>query len=154
MEGRGAIEKAKKVRQRCGKVFRYAIVTGRAEYNPAPDLTSAMSGHESKNYPFLTPAELPNFFQSLSEYTGSDLIVLAARLLIMFGKSRQDPQASHAVGYIEPEKIVQICWARSGFNRPALPGVDLSLSTPASRHVLNQELAAKRSKLKEKRNKV
>ncbi len=35
IEGRGATEKAKKVRQRCGEVFRYAIVTGRAEYNPA-----------------------------------------------------------------------------------------------------------------------
>lgn len=46
MESRGATEKAKKVRQRCGEVFRYAIVTGRAEYNPAPDLTSAMQGHE------------------------------------------------------------------------------------------------------------
>ena len=85
MEGRGATEKAKKVRQRCGEVFRYAIVTGRAEYNPAPDLTSAMSGHESTHYPFLTPAELPKFFQSLSEYTGSALIVLAARLLIITG---------------------------------------------------------------------
>ncbi|MGE9502818.1 tyrosine-type recombinase/integrase, partial [Escherichia coli] len=30
IEGRGATEKAKKVRQRCGEVFRYAIVTGRA----------------------------------------------------------------------------------------------------------------------------
>lgn len=38
MENRGATEKAKKVRQRCSEVFRYAIVTGRAEYNPAADL--------------------------------------------------------------------------------------------------------------------
>ncbi|MCK7291749.1 tyrosine-type recombinase/integrase [Enterobacter bugandensis] len=42
IEARGAIEKAKKVRQRCGEVFRYAIVTGRAIYNPAPDLASAI----------------------------------------------------------------------------------------------------------------
>lgn len=70
MESRGATEKAKKVRQRCSEVFRYAIVTvtvtvtvtGRAEYNPAADLTSAMSGHESKHYPFLTVEELPDFW--------------------------------------------------------------------------------------------
>ncbi|MEE3764600.1 tyrosine-type recombinase/integrase [Klebsiella pneumoniae] len=85
MESRGATEKAKKVRQRCSKVFRYAIVTGRAEYNPAADLTSAMSGHESKHYPFLTVEELPDFFKALSGYTGSPLIVLAARLLILTG---------------------------------------------------------------------
>ncbi|HHC4558059.1 tyrosine-type recombinase/integrase [Klebsiella pneumoniae] len=85
MESRGATEKAKTVRQRCSEVFRYAIVTGRAEYNPAADLTSAMSGHESKHYPFLTVEELPDFFKALSGYTGSPLIVLAARLLILTG---------------------------------------------------------------------
>lgn len=85
MESRGATEKAKKIRQRCSEVFRYAIVTGRAEYNPAADLTSAMSGHESKHYPFLTVEELPDFFKALSGYTGSPLIVLAARLLILTG---------------------------------------------------------------------
>ncbi|WP_225384602.1 tyrosine-type recombinase/integrase [Escherichia coli] len=85
IESRGATEKAKKVRQRCSKVFRYAIVTGRAEYNPAADLTSAMSGHESKHYPFLTVEELPDFFKALAGYTGSPLVVLAARLLILTG---------------------------------------------------------------------
>lgn len=85
MESRGATEKAKKVRQRCSEVFRYAIVTGRAEYNPAADLTSAMSGHESKHYPFLTVEALPDFFKALSAYTGSPLVVLAARLMILTG---------------------------------------------------------------------
>ncbi|QLX26731.1 tyrosine-type recombinase/integrase [Citrobacter freundii] len=85
MEDRGATEKAKKVRQRCGEVFRYAIVTGRAEYNPAPDLTSAMQGHESTHYPFLTTEELPAFFKALTGYSGSELMVLAARLLIITG---------------------------------------------------------------------
>ena len=85
MEFRGAIEKAKKARQRCSEAFRYAIVTGRAEYNPAAYLTSAMSGHESKHYPFLTVEELPDFFKALSGYTGSPLVVLAARLLILTG---------------------------------------------------------------------
>lgn len=85
METRGATEKAKKVRQRCSEVFRYAIVTGRAEYNPAADLTSAMSGHESKHYPFLTVEELPDFFKALAGYTGSPLVVLAACLLILTG---------------------------------------------------------------------
>ena len=85
IESRGATEKAKKVRQRCSEVFRYAIVTGRAEYNPAADLTSAMSGHESKHYPFLTVEVLPDFFKALAGYTGSPLVVLAARLLILTG---------------------------------------------------------------------
>lgn len=43
IEKHGAMEKTRKVRQRCGEVFRYAIITGRAEYNPAPDLAIALA---------------------------------------------------------------------------------------------------------------
>lgn len=46
LDERGATEKLRKVRQRCGEVWKYAIVTGRAEYNPAPDLASAFSPHK------------------------------------------------------------------------------------------------------------
>ncbi|WP_033576370.1 tyrosine-type recombinase/integrase [Dickeya chrysanthemi] len=85
IENRGATEQARKVRMRCSEVFRYAIVTGRASYNPAPDLISAMQGHESKHHPFLIAKELPDFFTALSGYSGSTLVVLAARLLILTG---------------------------------------------------------------------
>lgn len=85
MENRGATEKARKVRQRCSEVFRYAIVTGRAEYNPAADLTSAMTVHEPKHYPFLIVEELPDFFKALSGCKGSPLVILAAHLLILTG---------------------------------------------------------------------
>ncbi|SUI38993.1 Putative prophage CPS-53 integrase [Serratia marcescens] len=40
IEARGALEKMRKVRQRCGEVFRYATATGRAEFNPAADLST------------------------------------------------------------------------------------------------------------------
>ena len=36
IEARGAIETAHRAHQNCGRVFRYAIATGRAERNPAP----------------------------------------------------------------------------------------------------------------------
>ncbi|MGP0939419.1 tyrosine-type recombinase/integrase, partial [Serratia sp. CY74664] len=49
IEKRGALEKTRKVRQRCGEVFRYAIITGRAEYNPAPDLASALAVPKQKH---------------------------------------------------------------------------------------------------------
>ncbi len=52
-EDRGAMERANKARRRCGEVLRHAIVTGRAKYNPAPDLADAMKGYRKKNYPFL-----------------------------------------------------------------------------------------------------
>jgi hypothetical protein len=61
LDERGATEKLRKVRQRCGEVWRYAIVTGRAEYNPAPDLVSAFVPHKKEHYAFLKHEELPEF---------------------------------------------------------------------------------------------
>lgn len=85
IEKRGAPELANKVRQRCGEVFRYAIVTGRAEYNPAPDLASALQGYQKQNYPFLSVSELPEFLNKLTLYTGSMTTQLATRLLMLTG---------------------------------------------------------------------
>ncbi len=49
IEKRGALEKMRKVRQRCNEVYRYAIVTGRAEYNPVADLSTALAGYTDQN---------------------------------------------------------------------------------------------------------
>lgn len=54
MEKRGALEKMRKVLQSCGEVFRYAIITGRAEYNPTPDLATALTPPKKQHFPFLT----------------------------------------------------------------------------------------------------
>ncbi|EMF8580417.1 tyrosine-type recombinase/integrase, partial [Escherichia coli] len=127
MESRGATEKAKKVRQRCSEVFRYAIVTGRAEYNPAADLTSAMSGHESKHYPFLTVEELPDFFKALSGYTGSPLVVLAARLLILTGVRTGELRGALWSEFDLEKAVWEIPAARMKMKRPHL----VPLSTQA-----------------------
>ena len=127
MESRGATEKAKKVRQRCSEVFRYAIVTGRAEYNPAADLTSAMSGHESKHYPFLTVEELPDFFKALSGYTGSPLIVLAARLLILTGVRTGELRGAFWSEFDLEKAVWEIPTERMKMKRPHL----VPLSTQA-----------------------
>ncbi|MBK0018394.1 tyrosine-type recombinase/integrase [Kosakonia sp. S58] len=127
MEGRGATEKAKKVRQRCSEVFRYAIVTGRAEYNPAADLTSAMSGHESKHYPFLTVEELPDFFKALAGYTGSPLVVLAARLLILTGVRTGELRGAFWSEFDLEKAVWEIPTERMKMKRPHL----VPLSTQA-----------------------
>ncbi|MDF7671129.1 tyrosine-type recombinase/integrase [Orbaceae bacterium ESL0721] len=83
IENRGALEVAKKAKGRCSEIFRYAIVTGRAENNPARDLTSAMKKKKQKNYPFLATAdEMREFMLALSRYSGSLLTRYATLLLI------------------------------------------------------------------------
>ena len=85
MEKRGATEKLKKVRQRCGEVWKYAIITGRAEYNPAPDLASAFVPHKREHYAHLSVSELPEFLSSIDKYMGSQIVRVALRILILTG---------------------------------------------------------------------
>ncbi|MBD2815792.1 tyrosine-type recombinase/integrase [Xenorhabdus sp. Flor] len=80
-EERNAMERASKARRRCGEVFRYAIVTGRAKYNPAPDLAGAMTGYKKKHFPFLTADQIPAFNQALSSYSGSVISRIATQVL-------------------------------------------------------------------------
>ncbi|CAX60684.1 Integrase [Erwinia billingiae Eb661] len=80
-EERGAMERANKARRRCGEVFRYAIITGRAKYNPAPDLADAMKGYRKKNYPFLPSDQIPAFNQALAGYSGSVVSRVATQFL-------------------------------------------------------------------------
>lgn len=90
MEKRGALEKMRKVRQRCGEVFRYAIITGRAEYNPAPDLAGALAVHKKQHLPFLTAQELPSFLEDLAGYTGSVITKTATYLIMYTGVRTQE----------------------------------------------------------------
>ncbi|MGQ3660259.1 tyrosine-type recombinase/integrase [Citrobacter braakii] len=90
MEKRGALEKMRKVRQRCGEVFRFAIITGRANYNPAPDLASALATPKKVHFPFLTANELPYFLNDLAGYTGSIITKTATQIIMLTGVRTQE----------------------------------------------------------------
>ncbi|WP_337137429.1 tyrosine-type recombinase/integrase [Morganella morganii] len=90
MEKRGALEKMRKVRQRCGEVYRYAIITGRAEYNPAPDLATALTPPKKQHFPFLTAEELPYFLKDLAGYTGSIITKTATKIILLTAVRTQE----------------------------------------------------------------
>ncbi len=85
IEARGALEKLRKVRQRCGEVYRFAIATGRANYNPVADLSGALQTPEAEHYPFLPVAELPALLAAMRACRGHDVVKLGARLLMLTG---------------------------------------------------------------------
>lgn len=80
-EDRGAMERADKARRRCGEVFSYAIITGRAKYNPSRDLAGAMRGYRKKNYPFLPMHQIHEFQRALNGYGGWIVSKMAAQIL-------------------------------------------------------------------------
>lgn len=90
LEKRSALEKMCKVRQRCNEVYRYTIVTGRAEYNPVSDLASALSTPKKTHFPFLTVEELPHFLKDLTGYTGSVITKTATQIIMLTGVRTQE----------------------------------------------------------------
>ncbi|MDF2783940.1 MAG: phage integrase family protein [Pantoea eucrina] len=85
LEKRGVLDKLRKIRQACNQVFRYAIVTGRAESNPASELSSALAAPKSQHFPHLLAEELPEFLQALEAYSGSPITRLATSILMLTG---------------------------------------------------------------------
>jgi len=83
IEERGTLETARRMMQSCGKIFMYAIATGRAERNPVPDLRGALKTPVVRHYSFLKADDLPKYLKKLTDYDGSPLTRLALRLLLL-----------------------------------------------------------------------
>ena len=83
IESRGALETTHRVKQNCGQVFMYAVATGRATRNPAPDLQMALKVPKKKNHAYLKEEELPEYLQKLENYDGADQTRLALKLLLL-----------------------------------------------------------------------
>jgi integrase len=66
IEKRGAGEVARRTLQYCSQVFRYAIITERAERNPALDLKGALKPMRHGHYAALDMEEIPSFLQALN----------------------------------------------------------------------------------------
>lgn len=127
IEKRGALEKMRKVRQRCSEVFRYAIATGRAEFNPAADLSSALEVHQSNHFPFLKADEIPDFLLALDSYTGSRLVQIATKLLMITGVRTIELRAALWSEFDLDNAIWEIPAERMKMRRPHL----VPLSTQA-----------------------
>lgn len=66
IESRGALEIAHKVLQRMNAVFRYAVQTGKATYNPAADMKGVLKTRKVVHRAALSREEMPDFLKALS----------------------------------------------------------------------------------------
>jgi integrase len=77
-------ETARRLRQTCGQVFRYAIATGRAKDDPTPALRGALgSPGRQRGHRAMTLNEVPNFLSALQAYDGDPRTRLALRLMVL-----------------------------------------------------------------------
>jgi integrase len=78
---RGAKDTAKRAQQDCGGVFRYAIQTGRASYNPIPDLRGALPAAIGGNFAAITdPIKVGELLRAIDGFNGTFVVKCALRL--------------------------------------------------------------------------
>lgn len=85
IEGRGALDIAKRCLQTCGQVFRYAIAHGHAIRNPAAEIRPGdiLTMRKKQNYARLDAKELPDLLRKIETYQGSPVTRLAMKLIAM-----------------------------------------------------------------------
>lgn len=81
IEERGAVETAHRALQNCGQIFRYAVVTGRADRDPTPALRGALPPVKDTHYPALTePGKIGDLLRAMDDYQGTLVTKCALRL--------------------------------------------------------------------------
>lgn len=81
LEARGTYETAKKCRGFASRVFRFAIWTGRAEYDPAASLNGALTTPKAKHYAaILDPGKLGELLRVVDDYDGHPITKLALQI--------------------------------------------------------------------------
>lgn len=83
VESRGATDIAHRVLQTTGQIFRYAIITGRAERDISGDLKGALKVVKRKHFSSLKEKDLPEFIWKLEVYDGDLQTKLALKLLML-----------------------------------------------------------------------
>lgn len=80
-EARGAVETARRIRQICSQIFRYAIATGRAKRDPAADLIGAIPPVKVKHRATITdPLEVGKLLRAMESYRGTVHVRIALQL--------------------------------------------------------------------------
>jgi integrase len=81
IEARGRHETAHRVRALAGRVFRYAVATGRAHHDVAADLKGALAPVKSKHFASVTdPPRVGELMRAIHGYSGHPVTALALKL--------------------------------------------------------------------------
>ncbi len=83
IEDRDALDIAKKMRQTCGQVFKFAIATGLAERNIALDLQGALKTRKAKHFNRIEEREIPELLARIENYHGEHQNKLGLKLALL-----------------------------------------------------------------------
>ena len=117
IEARDAINMAQSIRSLCSNVFRYAVITGRAERDPAADIQGAITTRAVKNRAAITdPEKVGKLLLAIGGYGG----LLSVRMALTF----------MALTFCRPGEIINAEWAEIDFANKLwrIPGRKMKMS--------------------------
>lgn len=81
IEARGTLETAQRVKQKCGQVFRFAILEGKAEIDPTGSLRGALKQARARHHATVTePKAIGELLRAIDGFTGQPATLAALRL--------------------------------------------------------------------------
>ena len=84
IESRGAVTVARMTRSLCSGVFRYAVMTGRAERDPAGDIRGAIAARPTKNRAAITdPEKVGRLMLAIEAYSGEFSVRCALKFMAL-----------------------------------------------------------------------
>ena len=83
VESRDALDVASRVLQRCSSIFKFAVQSGRAKYNPAGDLTGVLKTRKVQHQASVPRKDLPELLKGIDGYEGDPVTRHALRFLML-----------------------------------------------------------------------
>ena len=81
IEAKGVIDTAHRTREVCGRIFRYAIATGRAKHDIAADLVGALAPRTTTHHAAITdPVKVGALLRAIDAYDGQATTAAALKL--------------------------------------------------------------------------
>jgi integrase len=114
IEKRGAVDMAKRQAQVCGQIFRYAVATGVAEFDPVPSLRGALKQTAKGHHAAITPDELPEFLRILEKnevHMSAPTRILTRLMMLVFVRTSELTETPWTEIDLEKEEWV-IPWKR------------------------------------------
>lgn len=104
IEAKGHFEAARRAKETCGAVFRYAIATARAELDPTSALKGALTSPKTKHRPAITDAaKLGGLLRAIDDFEGQPTTKAALRLL--------------ALVFTRPGELRNAAWSEFDFDK-------------------------------------
>jgi len=129
VEARGHYETARRLRSFCGRVFRYAVATGRAERDPSADLRGALTAPSVTHRPAITdPERIGALLRAIDGYEGSIIVRAALQLLSLV--------------FVRPGELRQAVWTEFDLTmaRWTIPAARMKMRMPHSVPLSRQAL--------------